>query len=728
MIRLFYPGINQIRIILTLVFLQFGGLSYGQNYDDPLIQDSLQKSIDPELFSEEHPDLQVNTVPEKWKDESAVILYQEYHKGYHKATFASWFLVRNYEREKVMILDKTGQDDFSSLFYYWDETTPLSLGIRLIKKDGRKILINPKDAVEAALSDYPNGTKSTDWTLYKLAIPGLEIGDIIDRYHEYSRDYPMYTQIYIFDPYTFSLSGTYPVVKQVYHIDAEKEFYVSFRSFNEAPELNILAQGRSLHNKLRPNIKAYELVDTMREKRTDEEYYDFWTYEPFVKLQVIAASTKTIMEQSPYFTGRGNLIKQPISIQYISHKLKNTPLFALWTKESGKYSKRLIKQGVAKSALPDSIYYYLRNLYVMNLKAEPFHYYKSDPELSRISDQLFIRSFSKALKKNKIDHEVAVICRRTTQSFHRVQMNSELVMAIKIGDRFYLPFTLFSKPGEIPRIIEESEYFVTHFNMSVPLDNQAKTSRLPELSYQDHGKNSEIDVYIQSDYKTVIIKGVEILRGSMISGGLVVLDFDRYVQKNRELLDLDKRDIKKGQEYIENAARLQTVRKDYLSEESFPSLKIDKLNSFDILQTSYNPLDTALVYTYEIETQDLLFNAGSNYILNLGKLLGYQYNTTNLKKERINPVRLAFPGEQGFKVRVHLPDSLIAEGLDHFNLRIDNEVGTYSSEASQQDGILELTTAEIIRMHHAGASKWPDFLSIFQASGESNSKSIILHK
>ena len=113
------------------------------------------------------------------KKESAVILYQEFFYDYHK--FATNVRYTSGIRKRIKLLDKISVDDFSEFSFikkfrvkrgYWGRKGKKFVGIKIIKPNGkvREIEIG-KEA-----------TQTDNKKEYKIAIPGLEVGDIIDYY------------------------------------------------------------------------------------------------------------------------------------------------------------------------------------------------------------------------------------------------------------------------------------------------------------------------------------------------------------------------------------------------------------------------------------------------------------------------------------------------------------------------------------------------------------------
>ena len=83
------------------------------------------------------------TIPEKWNNESAVILYQEYFHDYHK--FGKNVRYTRSIRMRVNFLDKAAIEDYSEFLFeqnlrvrrgFWGNRETKFSGVKLIKPNG----------------------------------------------------------------------------------------------------------------------------------------------------------------------------------------------------------------------------------------------------------------------------------------------------------------------------------------------------------------------------------------------------------------------------------------------------------------------------------------------------------------------------------------------------------------------------------------------------------------
>ena len=170
----------------------------------------------------------INEIPEKYKNESAVVIYKYEDYDFHK--FGKNVTFRSAYRKKVKLNDQAAVTNFSE-FNYSEKTNPrygavikTVIGIKIIKPNGNEIIINTEK--EAVTLDKEK----------KIAVPNLEIGDIIDFYN-YSTETFSSTFEFGFDPVERTLGENYPILNYKLTFQTENDFFVNFNTYNNGPEL-----------------------------------------------------------------------------------------------------------------------------------------------------------------------------------------------------------------------------------------------------------------------------------------------------------------------------------------------------------------------------------------------------------------------------------------------------------------------------------------------------------
>lgn len=139
---------KKITIILSLlVFIATVG--YGQRTKPSERRGSNAKNaISVEVFGSDDEAFDITEIPEKWEEESAVVIAQLLDFSYHRTN--KGFTTRETFRRRLKLLDKSSVDEFSQFYFRSYET----VGIRVIKADGREIKIETDQAIEVT-SEVP---------------------------------------------------------------------------------------------------------------------------------------------------------------------------------------------------------------------------------------------------------------------------------------------------------------------------------------------------------------------------------------------------------------------------------------------------------------------------------------------------------------------------------------------------------------------------------------------
>jgi hypothetical protein len=145
-------------------------------------------------------EFKVTAIPEKWKNESAVIIgmKEEYlfKRKVLKGKTTAGVNIKEYVHKRIMLQDKNAVEKFST-FYYVTMGTDGKAEYKVIKSDGKEVDIDMKSAIEEE-QDVPEIYKPIFFKLkfksMKIAIPDLEIGDIIDYTISSTLDWDMKTE------------------------------------------------------------------------------------------------------------------------------------------------------------------------------------------------------------------------------------------------------------------------------------------------------------------------------------------------------------------------------------------------------------------------------------------------------------------------------------------------------------------------------------------------------
>ncbi|MEM6966969.1 MAG: DUF3857 domain-containing protein, partial [Bacteroidota bacterium] len=248
---------NIIRILLFLFLMP--ALTYGQSKEALEYYERVIGSKD--------ADFEILEAPEAWKDESAVILCQKTFISLIGEKRRKTNSTRGVIRKRILIQDQAALSEFSEYFFQTSD----AVGIEVIKPNGTKEAINIADAVKVETDvpkSYSSRYQSSEY--YKIAIPNLEIGDILDYFKVFTEEYP--SDVEIITP----ISDTYPIKYQEIVFDVERRWKFRYGTFNGAPKfVRDEKGGLDSKGKRSKDVVRLILKDEMRSTYKDE----MWSYE-----------------------------------------------------------------------------------------------------------------------------------------------------------------------------------------------------------------------------------------------------------------------------------------------------------------------------------------------------------------------------------------------------------------------------------------------------------------
>jgi hypothetical protein len=204
-------------------------------------------------------DFKSNAAPDKWKDESGVILAQKTNFTFDKD--ANKLAVYEITHRRIKLQDRDAVNNYS-YFYFRIGSSRDGASIRIIKANGTVQDVSLRNALYVEdNSDVPGtflpyiGKASTvidksksNVVYYKLAVPDLDPGDIIDYATIFYDDNTVKKMNYIeFDPIYYVCTREYPVVSQKFSIETDDKSFVSSKSLNGAPEFKESGSGTILY-------------------------------------------------------------------------------------------------------------------------------------------------------------------------------------------------------------------------------------------------------------------------------------------------------------------------------------------------------------------------------------------------------------------------------------------------------------------------------------------------
>jgi len=532
-----------------------------------------------------------NTIPNKWKDESAVIIYKNinytYVKSGKKITYKTSY------RMRIKLLDKNAVKEYSEFSFkknfrsnrvnmYRNKMGTVYFAVKIIKEDGKEILVDVnKDAVKA-----DDG--------YKIAISNLEVNDIVDYY--YHTIEPFQSKYgYSFNPEERFLSSIYPIMNFKLRLESQNDFFINFKSLNGAPELKKVESNQK-------NSRVYELIETDIAKSD----FPIWFYPllevPSIKFQIYFAKGITQEKNmSAFLSEKESIIKTSVSKEDVLRVYKNKYKVDI-IKVPKDFNKQVFKSDREKVI---AYYYYIRHHYytryieiMMAYDAKIIDPYDNFYGNYKFIDSptKFIRHFTGFLRVNKISYDIIVGTKRYNGDIKDliIENNTEVLVRVNTKEplfaQFFNPHTSIN---QIDPLLHDTNSYVLSPDSRHKLKT-VKKGTIPSVAYQKNKISKKISLELLDDFSTFSVK----TENSYVGYTKHAEQLDRLYFYDYVYEDYDKYQSKKFITYLKNKKKRTKFEKEFNAIKSkLKDLQIKKIRKTAKNEFSLNEIEN---YSYKL--------------------------------------------------------------------------------------------------------------------------------
>ena len=723
---------NQRILLLLLLLLTFSISSIAQTKNEIAAKDF--------FWGENDSYKNATEIPEKWKNESAVIIYKNENYDFHK--FGKNVTYKTSVRKRIKLLDKAAVEEFSEFKftkrfrsekgrYSWKAKGDNIVAIKIIKPDGTETDIDiNKEAVEV------DGET-------KVAIANLEVGDIID-YYFYKVEPFKTTYAFGFDPVETNLGEEYPIMEFKLFFETENDFFINFKSFNGAPELKQIPTEKK-------SIRRYALEES------DIKKNDFprWTYPltalPSYKFQVyFARSGKFENRAMAFLPEKEDIIKTSVSKEEVLE------LYDGRFKPSGDigdikdfYKGKTFKNDTEKII---EAYYYMRHYYLTrfveafivkeaNIMYYPFGYYGNNPVFIQ-SEKEFVRHFTALLKRHKIDYEIVVAKKRYDGTIDELLIEKNVNVLLKINTETTLYAEFFgphTNINEYSPLLEGTDVFLLSAEKNKI--NIIKKGKLPQSTHLDNETKKDITFTFDDDFSGFSITSVNSLKGfekqdvqysRLMFNDYVNEDYKKYgTESFIELIRRKKDKIKYKKELDALIEKLKEKQEKKFKESAQNEFSVKEAEdyTYEINNTGRYALDSYFTYTENFKAKNsLIKKAGPNYIIEIGKLIGGQIDLSEKERIRTEDIQMPYARSFNYQITFNIPEGYTVSGLEKLNKNVDNTTGAFISSAKVEGNTLIINTSKQYKHNFEPNSNWNLMIAFLDEANQFTNEKILLKK
>ncbi len=655
--------------------------------------------------------------PKDWNEGSAIYLNYTNIYDVEKDGSARVGLTQLIHR-KVKMLDESALENFSEIRFPGQsreigfKRVRTSSGVRIIKKSGKVENIQADDYI-----------LNTDDNTKKLAVPNLEIGDILE-YFIFAND--SYAVNYLYgDPLIyayFPLQREYPILHYKYAIQSE-EGYPTWMHTND--ETMKVMTDKSVNNVLTQYIE----VDNINSVES-EMWYNPYKDLPTLKTQVMGVRSRA--KNSGKRLSAGEVMDYTRSLFYVSSFDR---LIEKAYKKSLK--KRKADKLTGSKALKD-YYFFLRHL-MEHREIMSDEFVEADRNYSA---NYFYYAMIRKMEELDINYKYVAIREREDGSIDDVINTSELnyLLRAEIDLGVYFSYlSPFMAYGYIPYRLENSEAYVVYNAEDYRTHGRSNKGRkilMPKSDYWENGMvhKSVID-FDSQDLTLMNVKTDVKLTGHQYPAYIYPLvdwydeiwsEIDRFETPELAKSSDAKADLRKQRR------KVMETRKEYMTEQHEAYAKNHYSNEVKEITNGKSTLyerdgkPTELDIHFDCEMDNVVKKVGPNYIVKLGKLVGGQVSIDD--EPRQHDVHMNYPRIFDYTVKINLPEGYSVDGLDDLDKDIENEAGLFFLSHQLDGNTLTVHFKKAYKNYYQKKEDWNLMAAFLKPANLFESKEILLRK
>ncbi len=712
------------------------------------------KEVRETVWNWDKPEFKTYEVPEKYKNESAVILA---HHNEFIVTNKSKFKLGNMlftngpnvvnrlyyteiDRYMVQINDKKALEEYSELSYreeykfssrpfsYVSNKTNTIIGARVIKPDGK---IKEIDIKEEAVS-VTEGKKDKE-AYKKIAMSDLQEGDILDYFY--------CTEMELEDtnipPVSFCFFDQHPVISYSVSCEFGKNLTVEYRSINGAPDMtekqdddgNIIleAQGQSL-----PKIEPVRWMSPLRDL-------------PMIRMAVLNNANNIIYKPA---NARKKGVYKNVSPTDILDDAKC--VFAGSTRYLTPY------RDVTKTVKKDVQNYQQKTSDVNNEELASYIYdalhfrFINYFGFNNLSPDIFFMLLQDLLKTHNIEYQIGFVTSKYDARADEILSFSDLNYIITANNGkniFCFPYAYtdysYLDPdyqGELAHTITISK-FVS--NKAEGISGTPGEYFIPEANSKQNAATVTSEVSFSEKDPLLL----NINRRTTWAGDLKkdiqkywVLYYDWDVAMRERLL-IEKtflqgmEENRNGKKNVEDFKKQLEERRNKLKDKIKDEVKeyYDR-QPVEFLDYKIENIgvasDNPELICYTTYTMDgFVKKAGDNLILNAGKLVGQQWKPIDADRDRI--VNAYIPTARSFEneVQIIIPDGFVVEEPEKLNSKVETEYGLFESVSQiENNKKLIIKVRKEYKKPFVPVKDWSLLLGVLDKASEFGEVSVVLKK
>lgn len=628
--------------------------------------------------------------------------------------------VRHINRQMVLLKDVKAINEFSDFEFDVDESESLgnnvvtayeykyAFGARIHKPNGKIVNVD----MSTTLTET-SGKKGNDAVCHKIAIPGLEVGDVLE-YFYLSDLYMLGNQSVDFDVEVFE---KYPVCDFRLDMRINPRYTTVINTFNGMPVCK--HGGWDKDDRIICELELHDL-----QAFNSQSWIKPRRQLPFMRVDLsdnysnLLPSLKSARPPGLYFNSGTVPVLKEIAERMSAIEIPSKDLSTVLSivRNYCKTHPEMTEDDLADVT-------WLATLYAAFIS-------KDDYEVWRIS----------AMYKDALDRldltipvNMAVTTSRERIVVDEIGDYKQVTPLVLVGDRPFLYMGIMSfAPGEVPGSFA-GEKALTLTGKRSELFNRKEfgASTLPATNTKANTQTIEASVTIPDVNGTgFAVEYTNTIRGLYKIMGELMVTPDDFIARVEDFFSIPKKQRfgRKTDVLTHNRMRNSFLAK-------LPEIDFDindcKIDTSSVVSVGFLPDESDLKYRIAFTSDMMVSHAGEDLVVNLPALALHPENVEDEKNEREISIFTEGPYTLTSIIELRLPDGYTVDqtDLDHLQVNYSNVCGAfYVKTEIKPDGNLRMTVVRRNLKTYYHPERWSDFLSLREKASSFASSSLVLHK
>lgn len=590
--------------------------------------------------------------------------------------------------------DAKVEQKISSIIIYSAEE---AFGARIHKPDGKVVDVDVSEALPE--TDGKNDKATT----FRIAIPGLEVGDVLE--------YFMFTRYYMFGDQSIGADVDLflgaPTSYYKFTGVFDKILTIEFNTFNSlTPDLFYQTRGAD-RDSVTIQLNNIEHFDTPKfcNKKRQVPYFRVRVADNYSKIFGVPKSAR---RPGLYFNLTTPIIMAEVAEQFATRSILPEDIKKAWNlvKEYRKNNPDATWQDIADTA-------WLATLYISLLSNENYNEWDVCAIFKDIIDKAKLE-YPARLSVTTSHNQIPIL---------NIASYRQATPLVLVGNRPYLhDYNLVYRPGELPGIYH-GEVAIT---LDGPRDQEFnyRAIGIDTLAESRHRDNTEtIDINVSFDpnnNERLNFDYTNVAKGASKNLGSAFLNSNDIIKLTEEYLNV--KENKRSKQKFDIIA-IDDSRRKALEAVIEVNLNLQNLNidSVSILSPGFLPTNPTFEYRIIGNIDGLITYAGDDILLKVGNLVGASaFSKLDRTKPRDIEIYTPGPYNDRHNLKIKVPDGYTVnpQSLNQLQVNVANLCGSYYTQSSYdaENNIVTIITNYRNNRRVYPSNMWNEFVNINEAA------------